>query len=190
MRIQKDNESEIELLEEYKQTGNLEVLGQLYAPFMPMVYGVCLKYMASPADAQDAVMGIFEKLVVDLKKHEIQNFKSWLHVTSKNYCLMALRSAKSKTEKQTVDFDEERNMELSEIPHHNEEVKLEEDLNKLEECIETLNTEQKSSVHLFFLQQKCYSEIVGITGYDLKKVKSYIQNGKRNLKICMEGNRD
>jgi RNA polymerase sigma-70 factor (ECF subfamily) len=39
---------------------------------------------------------------------------------------------------------------------------------------------------LFYLEQKCYKDIADLTGYDLNKVKSAIQNGKRNLKICME----
>jgi RNA polymerase sigma-70 factor (ECF subfamily) len=58
----------------------------------------------------------------------------------------------------------------------------------LEKCIETLGDEQKQCVKLFYLQEKCYKEITESTGFDMNKVKSYIQNGKRNLKICMEKN--
>ena len=77
-------------------------------------------------------------------------------------------------------------MENETLVHLEEEPELESNLSKLENCIGTLAKEQKQCVTLFFLEQKCYKEIVSLTGYDDSKVKSYIQNGKRNLKICME----
>ena len=61
-----------------------------------------------------------------------------------------------------------------------------EDLLKLEKCIEQLKNGQKDCVQLFYIKEMCYKEIVNNTGIELNKVKSYIQNGKRNLKICME----
>ena len=56
----------------------------------------------------------------------------------------------------------------------------------LEYCLEMLNADQQRCVRLFYLEQKCYKDIAEETGLDLGKVKSAIQNGKRNLKICME----
>jgi RNA polymerase sigma-70 factor (ECF subfamily) len=63
---------------------------------------------------------------------------------------------------------------------------LEENLQSLEKGIQELPVEQKRCIELFYLQQKCYKEITEITGYEQKKVKSYIQNGKRNLKIYLQ----
>ena len=54
--------------------------------------------------------------------------------------------------------------------------------------MEYLPEEQRITIDLFYLQQKCYKDVSEATGFDLNKVKSYIQNGKRNLKICMEKN--
>jgi len=79
-------------------------------------------------------------------------------------------------------------MESEALTHLDEEPEMESNLSKLEHCIEQLIAEQKHCVKLFYMQQKCYKEIVELTGFDDKKVKSYIQNGKRNLKICMEHN--
>ena len=56
----------------------------------------------------------------------------------------------------------------------------------LERCLDKLPGVQKQSVSLFYLNEKCYKEIVELTGFNLNEVKSYIQNGKRNLKICLE----
>lgn len=168
----------------YKKSGDLEVLGQLYGRYMHLVYGVCLKYLQDEAKSQDAVMQIFEELIQKLKIHEVQNFKSWLHVLCRNHCLMALRkSGKNKT----VSIDDTF-VENTEFVHLNIDDTKEQQLTLMEKCMESLPEEQRISVDLFYLKEKCYKEITQITGYDLNKVKSYIQNGKRNLKNCIEKN--
>jgi RNA polymerase sigma factor (sigma-70 family) len=173
-----------ELILKYKASGDLEILGQLFSRYTPLVYGVCVKYLKDRDDAKDSVMQIFEKLVRSLKEHPVDNFKSWLYVTSRNHCLMQLRARKGKFQVEISDPV----MESELLLHLEEEPELEQNLSKLERCIEALAEDQKRCVQLFFLQEKCYRDITGLTGYDLNKVKSYIQNGKRNLKICMEGN--
>jgi len=77
-------------------------------------------------------------------------------------------------------------MESELILHPEEEDTREYELQRLEKCIEELKDEQKDCVKLFYLKELCYKDIVKHTGIELNKVKSYIQNGKRNLKICME----
>ena len=182
------SDDDTSLVKEYRVSGDLKVLGALYEHHIPLVYGVCLKYMKNAEDAQDAVMAIFEKLVVDLKRHEVNNFKSWLHVTTKNHCLMKLRSARKM--ELTGDENLSNNMEFGLASHHLDEDRLEDDLGLLKACIEELKDAQKTSVKLFFLEQKCYQQIVESTGFDMKQVKSYIQNGKRNLKSCVEKKRE
>lgn len=178
-----DIDQDLQLIEAYKTTGDLEVLGKLFGQYTHLVYGVCLKYLKHRENAQDAVMQIFEELITKLPKNEVQNFKSWLHVVTKNHCLMELRSAKSKTIE--VDFST-INMEIASNAHPTSETDIEENIVKLEKCIEKLKNEQKACVKLFYLEKKCYQEITDITSFSIKKVKSYIQNGKRNLKQCIE----
>lgn len=167
---------------QYKQSGANAWVGILFNRYTSLVYGVCLKYLKNREDAKDATMLLFEKLLVALKEHEVTHFKSWLYITTRNHCLMKLRSEKGKYAEELSPFLMESVGEL-----HPEEVEMKEtNLTRMEKCIEQLNTEQKACVQLFFLQEKCYKEITDLTGYDLNKVKSFIQNGKRNLKICME----
>jgi RNA polymerase sigma-70 factor (ECF subfamily) len=64
----------------------------------------------------------------------------------------------------------------------------EQSLQLLEKGLENLDEEQRICLKMFYLEKKSYQEITEFTGYDLNKVKSYIQNGKRNLKIFMEKN--
>lgn len=177
------------LLEQYRKTGDIGYLGSLYKNYMHLVYGVCLKYLKNREESQDAVMHIFEKLTTSLKNHEVANFKSWLFVLSKNHCLMKLRSARYQQERTSRDISE-ASMENTLVLHHNNEPAMEEDLTALEKCIEELQNEQKACIQLFYLEQKSYKEIEALTPYDLKKIKSYIQNGKRNLKNCMERDRE
>lgn len=149
---------------------------------MHLVYGVCLNYFKEEEASKDAVMQIFEELIIKLKVHEVQNFKSWLHVLTRNHCLMALR----KSAKHTTVSLEDAFVENGDFVHLDIEDTKEKQLTIMEKCMETLPEEQKISVDLFYLQEKCYKEVAEITGYEMLKVKSYIQNGKRNLKICIE----
>lgn len=171
-----------ELVAAYRQTADLEVLAVLYQRYMDLLYGVCLKYLGEPETAKDAVMAIFEVLAQKLRKHEVENFKGWLYTLAKNHCLMQLRSSKRI---KTNELDPDR-MQTEEDLHLNGVFEREGNLEKLAKCLETLTPEQKSTVELFYLQNKCYKEIEVLTGLEWNKVRSFIQNGKRNLKICMD----
>lgn len=160
------------------------MLGELFSRHQSLIYGVCLKYLKDRDEAKDAVMQLFEKLVDTLRIHDVDNFKSWLYVTTRNHCLMHLRAQKGKLKQQ---FSPEL-MENQLLLHPEEEPDLEGNLSKLEKCLETLVNEQKKCVQLFYLEERCYKDIAEFTGFDMNKVKSFIQNGKRNLKICMERN--
>jgi len=174
--------TDTELLEKYKQTNNMQVLSALYQRYMDLVYGVCLKYFKEQERSKDAVMSIFEELVQKLQVHEVSNFKSWLHTLTKNYCLMQLRTPKNL---KTTEFNPDY-MQSVETVHLNGMLEKEEQFSKLGKCLDTLSPQQKETIELFYLKQKCYEEIVEITGHDWNKVRSYIQNGRRNLKICMD----
>ena len=179
----KESISDELLLKQYLETGDLSFLGTLYQRHSAMAYYVCLKYLQDSEQSKDAVMQIFEELILKVKKQEIRNFGSWLHIVSRNYCLMQLRANKKI---QQVSFDD-----VVEFPvdlHQVDNGEKERQLTALEVCVKQLPEKQKLSIDLFFLQEKCYKEIVDATGYSLNDVKSYIQNGKRNLKICMDKN--
>ena len=180
--ISSTDQSDTELVSVYRQSGDLKVLGELYQRYMELVYGVCLKYLKEPELAQDAVMQIFEELVSKLKKHEVENFRGWLHQVAKNHCLMQLRTPKNL---KTVAIPPLL-MQNEEDVHLNGVMEKEENFQKLEKCIDSLSDEQSTMIKLFYLEGKCYNEIVEITGLEWNHVRSSIQNGRRNLKLCME----
>lgn len=180
----KDSEAtDPDLIRLYKQDGDIQVLAELYQRYMDLTYAVCLKYLKDPEASKDAVMGIFEELITKLLKHEVVHFKGWLYTVAKNFCLMQLRSQKQMPLVQNPDI-----MYLTENLHLNGVSEKEVQLSLLEKCIDTLSPDQKQTVQLFYLQEKCYKEIAGITNTDWNKVRSMIQNARRNLKNCMEKN--
>ena len=182
---QKNNDlSDQELIKLFRRTGNSEFLGTVYNRYIHLIYGVCLKYLKEREASKDAVMDIFESLLKKIEGQEILDFGRWIYVVAKNHCLMQLRKKEI-----LVNNDNAREiiMELPDISHlNNEETLSENNINELEAGVNELPQEQRICIQLFYYEEKSYSEIAAETGYDLKKVKSYIQNGKRNLKIWME----
>ncbi len=162
-------------------------MGELYKRYTQFVFLVSLKYLKDEEESKEAVMQIFEKLLSDLKKHKIDNFKSWLHVVAKNFCLQELRQQQSFQKKQNEfeDFSSSF-MENENKLHHTFEQDKETKLQALEKAVSELNEEQKICIELFYLQEKSYKEVEEITGFEMKKVKSNIQNGKRNLKLLLQ----
>lgn len=186
-RSKKTNETldDASLLKRYLHTRDLTVLGELYERHTEMVYYVCFRYLEDGERAKDAVMQLFEELIVKVEKQEIKKFVTWLYVLTRNFCLMQLRSEKKM---QWVSLEEFVEFPIDVHPEDREEKEIA--LVALEKCLEKLPEKQKKSINLFFLNEKCYKEIVDITGYSLNEVKSYIQNGKRNLKNCMDNHRE
>jgi RNA polymerase sigma-70 factor (ECF subfamily) len=174
--------TDAELVSLYRKEADLNVLGKLYQRYMDLIYGVCLKYLKDPEAAKDAVINIYEELISKLKQHEVSHFKSWLYTLSRNHCLMQLRKEKGRS---TVEIAE-KFMQSEEMLHLDKVMEKESQLNSMEKCLEQLSEEQKSCVTLFYMQGKCYNEITEITGIEWNKVRSFIQNGRRNLKLCME----
>lgn len=166
----------------YSQTADNTFLAELYGRYMHLVYGVCLKYLQNTEDAKDAVQDIYTELIDKLLKHKVDNFKGWLHQVSKNHCLMKLRAAK-RTSVVSIDdgfVHSGENMHLDDV------MEKENNLCHLEYCIDRLPPDQKTAVSMFYLQQKCYKEIAENLSIDWSRVRSFIQNGRRNLKNCMD----
>lgn len=171
-----------ELLEQFKKTGQSDYFGELYNRYIPLLYGVCLKYLHDADKSQDAVMQLFEDLLPKVSKYEITVFRTWIHSVVKNHCLQLLRKESKEI---VVDF-RDNFMESEDILHlFDEDEEIDERVAILKRCIEKLPEAQRVSIINFFMEELSYADIVELTGYSLSHVKSYIQNGKRNLKSCI-----
>ena len=182
MKRGQENITDEELLKRYCESGDLAYFVEAYKRYMPLVYGVALKYLKRPEDAQDAVMQLFEELVVKIKEVEIQSFKAWLYTCIRNNCLMEIRK---RSKNLSVSLDDSF-MEFCDDFHLTVVSESENREESLRECVESLPEKQRISVKYFFFNELSYKEVEERTGFSLKMVKSFIQNGKRNLKLCLE----
>lgn len=182
----KEYNSDEELLKHYKQTGNKEIFADLFKKHVSVVYGSCLFYLQDKDEAQDATMQLFEKLMLDVNNREIENFKGWLSFVVRNHCISIIRKNKSQTKniKSYYEFEYE-------APNSNTEEKINsvsDDvlLENMKLCLPKLKENQRICVELFYLKNKSYQDIANETSFTLNEIKSYIQNGKRNLKLLVE----
>lgn len=187
-KSESEGRNDTELINIFSSSGDLGVLGELYSRYMHLVYGVCLKYLKDREESKDSVMQIFEKLIDDVPKQKIENFRSWLHVVTRNYCLMKLRSRKTENERLgewIIETDNimESGYDLHPIDRDDNERDMDKDL---ADCIARLKDDQRTCILKFYYENMCYSDIAIALDLDEKKVKSYLQNGKRNLKLCLE----
>jgi RNA polymerase sigma-70 factor (ECF subfamily) len=171
--------SDVELLEAYLDTGRVDYFGELYNRYLPLAYGVCLKYLGSVAAAEDATMEIFETLVPKMERAHVREFRTWLHSVARNHCLQIIRRRKPEATVEPPVVESDDFLHLFDR-HDNEAV-----LAALDKCIEQLPPPQRQSIRLFFLEEKSYADIADATTWQVKSVKSYIQNGKRNLQNCL-----
>lgn len=168
-----------ELLLAYRKTNDSDWLGHLLQRYTILLLGVAMKYLKDRAGAEDAVQQIFLKALTHLPKQEISNFKGWLYILTRNHCLQELRNKQHYTLEAALG-----NVEAA--ASNNEEIILHEyTLEQMGEGLKHLNEEQRTCITLFYLEKKSYVQIISVTGYTFMQVKSFIQNGKRNLKVIL-----
>ncbi len=178
--------SDEELVSQFKREGDKSVFAELFKKHVKVVYGTCLFYLQDKDEAQDATMQLFEKLLIEVKQREINNFKGWLSFVVRNHCISIIRKNKSyqKNIKSYYEFEyEEPNLENEEkINSINDEALIE----HLNSCLPQLKDKQRICLELFYLKSKSYHDIANETSFTINEIKSYIQNGKRNLKLLIE----
>ena len=170
------------MLERYYADRNNEWLGVLLQRYTLLLFGVCMKYTKQEEEAKDCVQQIFVKIITELPKYKVEYFKSWIYTIARNHCLMKLRDQHGRpvalSDAMLADWDED--------PSRNKHLEKDQLLELMTQSLEELGKEQKLCVTLFYLEKKSYQEIAESTQLTLLQVKSYIQNGKRNLKLLME----
>lgn len=182
MKLQEHNDTDDnELLQNFYKDHNNEWLGILLPRYTLLLLGVCMKYLKNETDAKDCVQQIFLKVINELHKYKVEYFKSWIYMIAKNHCLMKLRDKG----KLTAELNENITSVIDEAGEKMSEVEKDNLMNKMMEAMKQLNPEQQQCVRLFYLEKKSYAEIAEITGFTALQVKSYIQNGKRNLRLMM-----
>lgn len=174
--------SDNELIAQYKKSQDKLFVGELYKRYAHLVLGMCIQYFKDKDTAKDMVLQIFEKLFEELRKREVENFKAWLTFVVRNYCISELRKIQTQ---QSRSAGYEISVQTAAISMGDDEEKTEMQIRQLETALNELNPFQKKCIELFYYKNMSYAQIVEITGYSVNEVKSYIQNGKRNLKLLL-----
>lgn len=179
---EKDNQhiTDQELLSRYYDVHDNRLLGILLQRYTMLLLGVCMKYLKNEEAAKDAVQQVFLKVIHELQRYRVQYFKSWLYMIARNHCLMQLRK---RGEKYMDNINENIIAEETLLSNQLEKEQL---LTLVEISLTELSSEQQTCINLFYIDKKSYQQISEKTGYSLMQVKSYIQNGKRNLKLLVE----
>ena len=167
------------MIANYQQSGNKEIIGELFERYTHLVYGICLKYLGDHEPSRDAVMEIFESLFYKLAAHKVMNFRNWLFSVSRNHCLMMLR--KKATYKRITENnipDPVWDPEAENVPVHASAGYPA----FVAAALNFLNNDQALCLRMMYYEDISYKDISARTGYSLNQVKSHIQNGKRNLK--------
>ncbi|MEO8852426.1 MAG: sigma-70 family RNA polymerase sigma factor [Ginsengibacter sp.] len=183
MRSQIDNDiTDAELLQNFYNDHDNKWLGILLPRYTLLLLGVCMKHLKNEEDARDCVQHIFLKVINELHKYHVEYFKSWIYMIAKNHCLMKLRGNK----KVEVELNEHLIAAENTISDRNELIAKDKLFHLMEVAMQQLNKEQQICLKLFYLEKKSYAEVAEISGFSVLQVKSYLQNGKRNLKLIME----
>lgn len=171
-----------DLLEKFYTDRDNHWLGILLQRYTLLLFGVSMKYLKDEDEAKDAVQQIFLKAITELNKYRVDYFKSWLYMVCKNHCLMKIRDRQGKRPMEI----KESSLLIAEEFSIQHLIEKDHALQLMEQSLEELSTEQKDCIKLFYLEKRSYQDISATTGFTLMQVKSYIQNGKRNLKILLE----
>lgn len=179
------DKTDAELLALFQKERNSEWLGLLLQRYTLLLFGVCFKYLKNEDTAKDAVQQIFLKVLTEAERHHISYFKSWLYAVAKNHCLMQLREQQGRKQKELTDATAPQHEDLKNVDLREGEATY----TFLEQALLELTPQQQTCINLFYLQKQSYQQINAQTGFSLLQIKSYIQNGKRNLKIAIERKR-
>ena len=172
-----------ELLEQFYSDHNNEWLGVLLQRYTLLLLGVSMKYLKNEEEAKDSVQQVFLKVIQELQKYKVEYFKSWLYMVAKNHCLMKLREKQGKI---TTEINDRLTTKPEEETDRQTLLQNDYTLEIMEQSLKELNQEQQQCVTLFYLQKKSYQDVSDETGFSMLQVKSYIQNGKRNLRLLIE----
>lgn len=172
-------------MESYRIFHNREDLGALLQRYTILLLGVCMKYLKNEEASRDAVQQIFSKVITEVDKYQVTHFKSWLYTIARNHCFMQLRNKTYNLPESSIDAENHQKEDfyfdsLQRIKEKEQLLKL------LEDSLVELQPNQRQCISLFYLKNMSYQKISEQTGFSLLQIKSYIQNGKRNIKLMIQ----
>ncbi|MFQ5674351.1 MAG: RNA polymerase sigma factor [bacterium] len=176
--VERDNAT----IRSYLETRDVRYLGRLYEAYKKTIFWHCLKMVGNEEDAKDLASETFIRTFDRIEDFKLgAPFCPWLMRIATNLCIDHLRK---KNRYKFYKFDETH----SAVAIQNESEPKQPMISgeRIIEKLKKLKPLQKRCFCLFYIHNLTYKQIAELTGYPLGKVRSYIQNGKRNFKLLME----
>ena len=180
------HDSDESLIQLYQQTGKEIYVAELFQRYVDKVYIIARKYLKDRETSKDLVMIVFEKVLKNLHKTEVQTFGNWVHTITRNECTHYHRQISTRTKKMSEWSDVERNLQnnvendqLMRLIEVEDDTAAKKALNK---AMNGLKDHHRKCIQLFYFEKKSYKEVADITGFTPNEVKSYIQHAKNNLR--------
>lgn len=171
--------SDEDVLHQYCRTRAPEYFAELFNRYVPIVFSICKSYLDHDEDRRDMVMRIFQKCLEKVDQQPVKKFSGWLSLLARNECIDYLRLQEKAPEKALP----VKNWESPENGYYHRQESL---IRELSVALGSLKPHQRRCIELYYFEEKSYKEISRTTGFSDKEVKSYLQNGKRRLRILIE----
>ena len=184
--------SDAELIARYQNSRDDAYFEELFTRYQDKVLPICFKLLRNKEECQDACMEIFEKARKGFRKENVDKFNSWLFILIKNHCYDVLRKRKRRLTTSSYAEEELEGILWKNGPDGrlNDGSDSQEKIRDVEAALSRLDEAQRVCVDGFYCQGKSYKEIAEETGYTSNQVKSYLQNGIRNLRIIFNQQND
>ncbi len=88
------NYSDESLLKLYIDTERTDYFAELYGRYISLLFAVCLRKLQNRDEAVDVICELFELLLSDISRYEIQDFRIWIYCVTENYCCQILKKEK------------------------------------------------------------------------------------------------
>ncbi|MBC8182759.1 sigma-70 family RNA polymerase sigma factor [candidate division KSB1 bacterium] len=169
-------------IKNFLSTGDKSCLGKIFEHHKQQLFFHCLKIIKDQEEAKDQTSETFIKAFEKIHKFDLNKpFYPWLAQIATNLCIDLIRR------KKIVPLDQIDNQpDLKGSDDQVADLENAELNDKIKGAIKKLKRQQKRCFCLFYIHEKSYKEIVKLTGFSNNEVRSYIQNGKRKVKLILE----
>jgi RNA polymerase sigma-70 factor (ECF subfamily) len=152
----------------------------LYRRSRRAVFAVCLHFLRDPAWAEDACHDAFVQAYERFATLRGEQFTPWVRRIAARQCLNLLRHRAVGRRLAAEAAGEAVG------PSGHGAVAARQELELASALLGTLSPEQRRVFLLRHVEEMTYEEIAAATGYDAGRVRSYLQNARRNFRLRWE----
>lgn len=160
--------------------GDRQAFRQLLVNHQDMVYSIAKNMLKDTDEAADLTQNIFIKAYEKLDSFRQEStFSTWLYRIAYTMSVSALRSRKTRLPQTYVDDFGRLANKADELTE--EALSHEEEMQLLQTAIERLDADDRSLIHLYYIQNQSVDQIVQITGLGHSNIKTRLFRIRKKL---------